>query len=289
NCDAETKLSGSNATEACLKLPFSYFEIVDAQGFKGGIWMLWNETKVKVDIVDKIDQSIQAVIQVHPNGFPWLLSAIYASPNFHTRMHYWDNLRNVASNCPLLWLLVGDFNKVLNGSEKMGGNPINKKRSAIFNDFIHDCQLMDLGFFGPKFTWWCKRRDGPIIHERLDRTLCNSDWCDLSKDAFVQHIVRTGSDHRPIPVSTKSFSFSAVVGKEKQPQLNRGEEREGQQLEESNFCTSTKTCPKSSQLDTGDRVIQFESFKPITLPLDIPQVEVEIAPEGQVKDDDDDS
>ncbi|KAL3503649.1 hypothetical protein ACH5RR_038098 [Cinchona calisaya] len=109
----ETKVSGQKARDICDSLPYSNFEIEDARGSKGGIWILWNEREIKLEIVGRNEQTIQAVIQVNPNSPKWLLSAIYASPKLYERINCWNHIRQVALSFPLPWLLVGDFNEVL--------------------------------------------------------------------------------------------------------------------------------------------------------------------------------
>lgn len=62
----------------------------------------------------------------HP---PWLLSAIYASPQFAKKCLLWENLEVVAGLHSMPWVIAGDFNEVLIGEEKFGGNPISMNRA----------------------------------------------------------------------------------------------------------------------------------------------------------------
>lgn len=47
----ETKEEGVKADDICGKLPFSRIERVNPEGFKGGIWLLWNDTFVNVELI----------------------------------------------------------------------------------------------------------------------------------------------------------------------------------------------------------------------------------------------
>lgn len=38
-------------------------------------------------------------------------------------------------------------------ADKHGGRPINKNRAVKLRGVINNCQLIDLGFNGPRFTW----------------------------------------------------------------------------------------------------------------------------------------
>lgn len=94
---AETKIGGQAAANMCESLPFHGYEIVDSVGRKGGLWLLWNQNDVRVNIISKTEQEIHATVQVSSDTPSWLLSAVYASPNFSNRMILWDNLKFVAS------------------------------------------------------------------------------------------------------------------------------------------------------------------------------------------------
>ena len=48
---------------------------------------------------------------------PWLFSAIYASPILHKRMHLWTYLKYVVFEYNMPWLVMGDFNELLDAIE----------------------------------------------------------------------------------------------------------------------------------------------------------------------------
>lgn len=39
----EPRICGAKAMQVCKQFGFSRYEIVDAMGFSGGIWVLWND------------------------------------------------------------------------------------------------------------------------------------------------------------------------------------------------------------------------------------------------------
>ncbi|CAL1397558.1 unnamed protein product [Linum trigynum] len=93
------------------------------------------------------------------------------------------------------WLLTGDWNSILKSSEKQGGAPLNMAKTKAFRDCMEDCRLMDLGFTGPRFTWFTSKSN---LKERLDRSICNLDWHKEFPSSFVTHLPKIKSDHRPI-------------------------------------------------------------------------------------------
>ncbi|KAK2653118.1 hypothetical protein Ddye_012974 [Dipteronia dyeriana] len=52
-----------------------------------------------------------------------------------------------------------------------------------FRVALDDCELQDIGFSGQSFTWCNKREGVAMIHERLDRCVCNFQWKNLFVDA----------------------------------------------------------------------------------------------------------
>lgn len=60
----ETKLHGERARQICSQLPFDNFTVVDAVGFKGGLWILWNKAEMSVQPISSLSQVIHATVQI---------------------------------------------------------------------------------------------------------------------------------------------------------------------------------------------------------------------------------
>ncbi|XP_027114526.1 uncharacterized protein [Coffea arabica] len=60
----ETKLHGERAREICSNLPFDNFTVVDAIGFRGGMWILWNKAEIVLNPISNLSQVIHASIQM---------------------------------------------------------------------------------------------------------------------------------------------------------------------------------------------------------------------------------
>lgn len=71
-----------------------------------------------------------------------------------------------------------------------------------FNRFLKDCNLIDLGFTGPLYTWTNNREHGKTVRTRIDRCHANTQWLNLVPGSFVSHLPRTHSDHCPILLNT---------------------------------------------------------------------------------------
>jgi hypothetical protein len=72
----------------------------------------------------------------------------------------------------------------------------------IFCNMLEGCQLSDLGFLGPKFTWVNHRTNGTFIKERLDRAVANRQWCGMHGQTVVNVLAACMSDHNPLLMSS---------------------------------------------------------------------------------------
>lgn len=91
---------------------------------------------------------------------------------------------------------------------KKGGNLVNLSKLDVFNNYINICNLLDLGFRGPMFTWTNNRfkNKKQFIFERLDKFLSNAEWLDFFPHAQVFHLARCYSDHCLLVLHASPFN-----------------------------------------------------------------------------------
>ncbi|CAJ2652742.1 unnamed protein product [Trifolium pratense] len=132
---------------------------------------------------------------------PWLLTVVYASPRENERQDTWNLLRDIATTVTGPWLMMGDFNEIAHPEEKKGGAPTNARKCHIFNNWINDCNLLEVTTSGTRFTWRGPKWNGrDRVFKKLDRILCNVDWRLKYPEGFAKVLPRVQSDHHPIIV-----------------------------------------------------------------------------------------
>lgn len=148
----ETRVDSSMIHKISAKSQFSRAIWAEASGFAGGIWVLWDEAVVCVEPISVDSQIVNCVVKRGPDP-PWILSTVYASP--HPLIHHdlWSYISQLGHTIAIPWLLVGGFNQVLHGREKKGGRRPNGTNLRLFQNCVHDCSLLDIGFVGSSFTW----------------------------------------------------------------------------------------------------------------------------------------
>ena len=196
----ETKSRKNKMEKIRCRLGFSNMLSVDYVGKRGGLALLWKD-EIGVEIQNFSCCHINAKICERLNGRYWKFTGFYGHPKANKRREAWSLLWFLASLDPSAWVCMGDFNKILNQSEKYGGNERNRRLMEDFQATLTDCELMDLGYCEPKFTWNNGRDGEEFIQERLDRVVTNEWWRSLfpKADVWVERAVN--SDHLPIFVT----------------------------------------------------------------------------------------
>ncbi|XP_075654049.1 uncharacterized protein LOC142624370 [Castanea sativa] len=182
----ETKLGVDRAKAITDRLPMDGAIHTNTIRYFGGLWLLWNSNLVEVELLAKTEQEIHVEVK-------------------------------------LSWVIVGDFNESLIDEDKFGGRGVHINRSLAFKECLDRCSMVDMRFFGPRYTWTNKRDISNLILARIDRFFMNPDWCVIYPNARVTHLPMCHSNHCPIlmealPVSTvkltRPFSLENQLLKE---------------------------------------------------------------------------
>ncbi|XP_074283346.1 uncharacterized protein LOC141607895 [Silene latifolia] len=194
-----TTIAQASSRTPCLGLP--NFCGVDSIGRSGGLLLRWDNSVVLTPIsLDPHYIFCNIAISKPPckNHVMYVLF-IYGEARFEYRQSLWNRITALISGVTPL-LLMGDFNQIELFSDKLGGTSVIRgQRDFIAWKFSHG--LVDLPFFGPRFTWMNDQLHSATIFERLDRAYANQDWCQLFPNASITNLPIFVSDHAPIILS----------------------------------------------------------------------------------------
>lgn len=92
---------------------------IKAQGFSGGIRLLWIRDDIQIDVVKDDFHFLHVNVlmllgSLHPYPLTFMLTAVYASPRERERGKTWEQLRNLAASIHIPWMLLGGFNSIAN-------------------------------------------------------------------------------------------------------------------------------------------------------------------------------
>lgn len=192
----ETHTQSSTADKYWEKEGYSTVVVEEAQGQSGGIWALKNDgSSFTCKVFSSMHQCI--TLRISCRNQSWICSGVYASPVYSRRCHLWNHLRGLRGTITQPWALMGDFNEIISPNEQHGGQ-FSNTRAAAFATVMDECNLVDLEFFGSKFTW--QKRcvgGGRLISRRLDRGIGDLPWRLSFPEASIEHLTRKHLDHNP--------------------------------------------------------------------------------------------
>lgn len=190
------------------RVSYSLIALEEAHGHSGGIWALRRVgSSFTYQLVDSMHQCI--TISVSNQARVWVCSVVYASLTHSVCRQFWRYLEGVRPIIMHPWALLGDFNEILSPLEQRGGEFLHSK-AELFASTIDNCNLVDLDFFGGKFTWQKRCRGGTMISRRLDRGLGDLPWRMQFPEATVEHLIRRHSDHHPLLMRCSPVASSSV-------------------------------------------------------------------------------
>jgi hypothetical protein len=193
----ETKLKAPRIEAIKSRVGYGSVFVVDSVGRSGGLALFWSNDFM-VNIQNYSRYHINAVVTMGVEKISWKFTGFYGHPEAVRRKESWSLLRHLSSFQPKPWLCCGDFNEIVEDSEKFGRCLKTKRHMEDFQLALADCRLMDLGFFGPRFTWCNKRERDHFVKERLDRATANIEWQNQFAKQKVEVLAASCSDHAPL-------------------------------------------------------------------------------------------
>jgi exonuclease III len=182
---------------------FSNCFSVDRVGRSGGLALFWHSS-INCQIIDYSQNHITAEIIDNEKG-PWRLTGYYGYPNGGRRRASWDLLRQLSNQTSLPWCIYGDFNDIMDASEKRGRTTRSNWLINGFRQAVIDSGLTDVPMEGYPFTWFKSLGTPRAVEERLDRALANTAWFNFFPSASLDNLVAPTSDHCPIMLNCQPF------------------------------------------------------------------------------------
>ncbi|CAA7018096.1 unnamed protein product, partial [Microthlaspi erraticum] len=190
----ETKNQDPSVFHVCQPLGFSNRFTVPPLGLSGGLALFWSDN-VSLEVLASSPHFIDTKIKFQ--GIVSFITFTYGAPQVENIAEIWDLISSLGSSRDEPWLLTGDFNEILDSSEKVGG-PLRSEGSLIpFRSFVSQNGLWDLPFSGNNLSWRGQRHTHFIL-SRLDRSLANCSWTETFPSGHSSYLRYEGSDHRPL-------------------------------------------------------------------------------------------
>ncbi|GJZ12510.1 RNA-directed DNA polymerase, eukaryota [Tanacetum coccineum] len=176
------------------------FAQVNSDGRSGGIITIW-DSNIFIGTHAAGEEGFLAVVGKW-KGVEGLLN-VYGPRDEYKRLELWNRLSNVLGTRDVVWCIFGDFNEVRCPEERMNSQ-YNDRSARKFNEFIRECELIDVPMGGRRFM---RISDDGLKFSKLDRFLVSGGFRDLWTDLSVVALDRKLSDHCLILLRDKVVDF----------------------------------------------------------------------------------
>ncbi|WZZ38588.1 hypothetical protein YC2023_034847 [Brassica napus] len=190
----ETKNEDDFINKKLQSLCFDHYFSVPPNGLSGGLSLLWNKD-TDITILESSPNLIDTRIEY--KGTTSFVSFVYGAPAAENRAAFWNKLNAVGKGRDDPWLITGDFNDILNNTEKIVGPACPEGSFMAFRSFVAENGLWDLKHSGEQLSWRGSRYTH-FIRSRLDRAMGNCAWSETFPMGRCRYLQFEGSDNRPL-------------------------------------------------------------------------------------------
>ncbi|GJV66510.1 RNA-directed DNA polymerase, eukaryota, reverse transcriptase zinc-binding domain protein, partial [Tanacetum coccineum] len=159
----------------------------------------WDPAIVTPVLLSQTSQIMHFLVRSNFDNNVIYVSFVYGEVKVVGRRELWDNIRdhnNVVGDFP--WVLLGDFNVILNFNENSRGIRINNVGVNDFRECVEVVNIEDIKVTGLFFTWVQKRKDPSSgILKKLDRIMGNGKFVDEYSNCYANFLPYGVSDHSP--------------------------------------------------------------------------------------------
>lgn len=170
----ETKISQiRDFKDLKRNLGYSNAHEVLSKGQAGGLG-LFRSDEVILHVSDFSPRFIDVEIGGGPGDPPQRLTGFYGHSRTQDRDQSWQLVCDIGDNDSLPWVMIGDFNEIMNTSEKVDGPQRSERQMRGFREALGYCNLIVIGFHGPNTTCWSS-----TTQLKLDKAVATPSWSDM--------------------------------------------------------------------------------------------------------------
>lgn len=170
-------------------------DFIPADGTRGGgLFMAWRHDCFSVSCLHKGRWSLSLCFSNLEGGASWTLTNVYGPQLDSDKLLFLEELLLVRQLVVGAWCVVGDFNLLAADGDKNNGN-VNRRLISKFRHTIDALELREVYLFGRRYTW--SNEQGRPTLTKIDKVLVNGDWEEIFRDAHLQALSSSASDHCP--------------------------------------------------------------------------------------------
>ncbi|GJV05062.1 putative reverse transcriptase domain-containing protein [Tanacetum coccineum] len=187
----ETKVKKSKLVKICNRVLGRWSWVSNSDSCVGGTRIIvgYDSNSVDVMVMEQSDQVLHYLVKPLNGDKLFYCSFIYAHSHTTDRRSLWKSLKKykrAIKDEP--WIVLGDFNAILQPSKKsMGGSMVTTAMSN-FRDCVADVEIEDIAMTGFRYTW--NKQPGNVggLLKKLDRVMTNGSFLSVfpnAKEGFI--------------------------------------------------------------------------------------------------------
>lgn len=111
-----------------------------------------DENYYMIQQCDVREHSVSAKLEPTMGVGSWWLTVVYGPQEDQVKLQFLQELRNIRNGIPEKWLVIGDFNLILQAQDKSNTNLI-RRMMGEFRSVLDDLEMKELKLQGRRFTW----------------------------------------------------------------------------------------------------------------------------------------
>lgn len=172
---------------------------MEARGASGGLGIIWNPRSILFCPIAGNRNWLLGKVISKLSKLSFTLINIYGPIPDAGKHKVWSEISFMMGLDPSSPVILGgDFNAILNLSEKKGGIRREPQSLKDFREWVAHNNLIDIETSNGVYTWYNRRSGFTQIAERLDRFLFRGNLSDLAVNLSASLLPSSGSDHYPV-------------------------------------------------------------------------------------------
>uniref|UniRef100_A0A803Q9D7 Reverse transcriptase domain-containing protein n=1 Tax=Cannabis sativa TaxID=3483 RepID=A0A803Q9D7_CANSA len=162
--------------------------------------IIWKKVYAKVIVIEETNQYVHCYVKLASHTKAFYATFVYGLNGLEERKLLWKGLANL--RFPVKpWIILSDFNALLNYGDRVGGKSVTKAEIEDFNVWLSLGQVDTIKRVGCYYTWSSNQGGHDRIYSRIDHAFMNEDWLDLFPNWMATFSWEVVSDHCAILVS----------------------------------------------------------------------------------------
>ncbi|KAJ0445678.1 putative RNA-directed DNA polymerase [Helianthus annuus] len=207
-CLLESHVKGQNLGRVCNKLLHGWEWFSNKEFCSSWVRIIigWKPSQVDIMVIEHNDQAVHCFVKPLNGKPPFFCSFVYGHVRAHRRKVLWQDLGRFATTVDGgAWLIIGDFNTILEPAERSLGSSTITSSMEDFRECCSEICIDDLPATGMQFTWNKSPGKAGGLLKKLDRVMGNEEFMNVFSDVTAKFLPFYHSDHSPALVSLKGL------------------------------------------------------------------------------------